>query len=94
MRHTDTRVVTLYTTPGCPDCRALRAWLDQHGVPFEERDLSQPTNMVEAKERFGVRIAPITVVGERHFFGTFDQQLPHLRKALSTGGVDGATHLA
>lgn len=83
-------VVTLYTTPGCPDCKAVRAWLEQHHVPFAERDISQPGVADEAKQRYGVRIAPITVIDEDTFFyGTFDQQRPRLTAALLPPGMLG-----
>ena len=31
------RMVIVYTTPTCPDCRALKAWLSQRGITYEER---------------------------------------------------------
>jgi len=75
--------VILYTSPGCPDCAAVRAWLQQHDVPYTERDVTQPGVADEAKQRYGVRIAPITVIDERTFFyGTADDQIPHLRRVL------------
>ncbi|PTA66455.1 glutaredoxin family protein [Deinococcus arcticus] len=75
--------VILYATPTCPDCHALRRWFDRHGVAFEERDLTNPAVAEEAKARYGVRVAPITVVGEQFFYGTFDQQRPKLEALLS-----------
>lgn len=83
-------VVTLYTSPGCPDCSAVRGWLQKHGLPFTERDVSQPGVADEAKQRYGVRIAPITVVDESTFFyGTFEQQRDRLAQALLPAGTDG-----
>ena len=74
--------LTVYTTPTCPDCRALKDWLKREGVAFEERDLSDPEIMAEAKARTGVRVAPITLVGEKFFYGTFPSQKPRLTVAL------------
>lgn len=71
--------VTLLTTPGCADCHAIRSWLEQHDVPFHERDLSDPDVRAEAKRRYGVRVAPITVVGNEVLYGTADRQIPLLR---------------
>jgi len=62
--------VLLYTTPGCPDCFALKQWLDSQGVSYQERDLSHPGVAEEAKSRYGVRIAPITVIGAQFYSGT------------------------
>ncbi|MBZ9715577.1 glutaredoxin family protein [Deinococcus multiflagellatus] len=75
--------VILYATPTCPDCHALRRWFARHGVAFEERDLTNPAVAEEAKARYGVRVAPITVIGEQFFYGTFDQQRPKLEALLS-----------
>ena len=74
--------VIIYTTPTCPDCWALKAWLAREGIAFEERDLSDPKIMAQAKARTGVRVAPITLVGETVFYGTFPSQKPGLTVAL------------
>ncbi|PWR02365.1 NrdH-redoxin [Meridianimarinicoccus roseus] len=75
--------VTLYTTPTCPDCRQLKAWLDRMGIAYQERDLSDPTVMGEAKARYGVRVAPITVIGDWFAYGTFADQKPRIEEALT-----------
>jgi glutaredoxin len=74
--------VIIYTTPTCPDCWALKAWLEREGIAFEERDLLDPEIMEEAKARTGVRIAPITLAGEKVFYGTFPSQKQGLTAAL------------
>lgn len=77
--------VTLWTTPTCPDCRALKAWLDGDGVPYAERDLTDPGTMDEAKRCFGVRVAPITQIGEWFAYGTFAEQRPKIEAELRRG---------
>ncbi|MCY1246800.1 Glutaredoxin-like protein NrdH [Variovorax boronicumulans] len=74
--------VVIYTTPTCPDCRMLKAWLEREGIAFEERDLTDPEIMAQAKARTGVRVAPITLVGEQVFYGTFPSQKPGLTEVL------------
>ncbi|MFO2462738.1 glutaredoxin family protein [Pseudomonas sp. 15FMM2] len=74
--------VIIYTTPTCPDCRMLKAWLQKERIVFEERDLRDPNVAQEAKARTGVRVAPITLVGEEVFYGTFASQKPGLAVAL------------
>ena len=74
--------VTIYTTPTCPDCRDLKKWLSERGVSYEERDLTDPAVAQQAKARTGVRVAPITFVGEAFFYGTFASQRPHIEAAL------------
>jgi len=75
----------IYTTPSCPDCRTLKAWLSGEGVAFEERDLTSPAIMEEAKSRTGVRVAPITLIGDKVFYGTFGAQKPGIAEALGLG---------
>ncbi len=77
--------VTIYTSPACPDCRTLKEWLTAQGVSFEERDLTDPAIMHEAKARTGIRVAPITIIGDQVFYGTFESQKPKLVEALGLG---------
>lgn len=74
--------IIVYTTPTSPDCHMLKEWLTQNAFPFEERDLTDPKIMMEAKENTGVRVAPITLIGEQIFYGTFASQKPKLMVAL------------
>ena len=75
----------VYSTPTCPDCRALKAWLHEHGIAFTERDLTDPDVVAEAKARTGVRVAPITIAGDVVLYGTFATQRPQLEVLLGLG---------
>ncbi len=33
--------LVIYCTPWCSDCRQARAWLDEHGIPYAEIDISK-----------------------------------------------------
>ena len=35
-----TPIVKVYTTPGCPHCQAVKAFLAERRIPFEEIDVS------------------------------------------------------
>lgn len=74
--------IIVYTAPGCPDCAAVKQLLQQQGLPFEERDVTRPEVAEQAKTRYGVRVAPITVVGDVFFYGTFQHQRLKLEAAL------------
>ncbi|MBG9769757.1 transcriptional regulator Spx [Bacillus vallismortis] len=44
-------MVTLYTSPSCTSCRKARAWLEEHKIPFEERNIfSEPLSIDEIKQ--------------------------------------------
>lgn len=32
-------MVTLYTSPSCTSCRKAKAWLEQHNLPYQERNI-------------------------------------------------------
>lgn len=82
MNQASTPRIIIYSTPACPDCRVLKEWLSQQSIVFEERDLTDPKISAEAKSRTGVRVAPITLIGNEVFYGTFVSQKPGLMKAL------------
>jgi glutaredoxin len=82
-----TNAVTVYSTPTCPDCRTLKAWLSRLGIAYGERDLSDLAVMDEAKRRFGVRVAPITEIGDWFTYGTFDEQKPRIEARLKEVGT-------
>ncbi|MGV3488184.1 MAG: transcriptional regulator SpxA [Tuberibacillus sp.] len=44
-------MVTLYTSPSCTSCRKAKAWLEEHNIPFRERNIfSEPLTIEEIKE--------------------------------------------
>lgn len=81
-----TSTVIAYSTPTCPDCRSLKAWLGRIGVHFNERDLTNQEVMDDAKRRFGVRVAPITIIGKWFAYGGFEDQKPRIEARLREVG--------
>lgn len=76
--------ITLYTTPGCSACAAVKRYLDTKGLSYTEKDVSQNEAWVEEMKRLsGVRIAPVTIIDDKAFYGTFDQQRLQLDTALA-----------
>ncbi|EKN65419.1 transcriptional regulator Spx [Neobacillus bataviensis LMG 21833] len=44
-------MVTLYTSPSCTSCRKAKSWLEEHEIPYNERNIfSEPLSMEEIKE--------------------------------------------
>lgn len=49
-RKEDFLMVTLYVTPSCTSCRKARAWLEEHEIPYEERNIfTEPLSLNEIK---------------------------------------------
>ncbi|GAA0491883.1 transcriptional regulator SpxA [Salinibacillus aidingensis] len=44
-------MVTLFTSPSCTSCRKARTWLEEHDIPFKERNIfSEYLTIDEVKE--------------------------------------------
>ena len=44
-------MVTLFTSPSCTSCRKAKAWLEEHEIPYIERNIfSEPLKIDEIKE--------------------------------------------
>jgi regulatory protein spx len=44
-------MVTLYTSPSCTSCRKAKSWLEEHNIPYEERNIfSESLSIDEIKE--------------------------------------------
>lgn len=82
-----TAAVAVYSAPTCRDCRSLKAWLGRLGIAYAERDLTDQAVMDEAKRRFGVRVAPITEIGDWFAYGTFEDQRPRIEARLREVGA-------
>jgi hypothetical protein len=79
--------VVIYRSSACSDFRTLKAWLTRLGITFEERHLSDPETMAVAKPSSGVCIAPITVIGNQVFQGTFQSQKSRIAEALIPAAI-------
>lgn len=66
--------VIVYSTQTCPYCHAITAWLDQHQIPYDEKDASLMPD---------IDVVPVTIVGDKRIIG-FDQ--PALVAALKASG--------
>ena len=46
-----TKMVTLFTSPSCTSCRKAKAWLEEHEIPYKERNIfTEPLTLEEAKQ--------------------------------------------
>lgn len=44
-------MVNLYTSPSCTSCRKAKAWLEEHGIQYKERNIfSEPLSATEIKQ--------------------------------------------
>ncbi|NMA90021.1 MAG: transcriptional regulator Spx [Amphibacillus sp.] len=40
-------MVTLYTSPSCTSCRKAKAWLEEHDIPYQERNIFSDTLTID-----------------------------------------------
>jgi glutaredoxin len=73
--------VTVYTRSGCETCQALKTYLSERGVSFEEKDIVQDSLAADelATLTQGAATAPVVVIGEKVVVG-FDR--PELSREL------------
>lgn len=65
--------VIVFSTPTCPYCQAAKKYLQQHGVPFEDEDVTR--NIFAAQymvQRTGQQGVPVIQVGNEIVVG-FDR---------------------
>lgn len=73
--------VTVYTRSGCETCQALKTFLSERGIPFEEKDIVQDSIAADelANLTQGAATAPVVLIGEKVVVG-FDR--PELAREL------------
>ncbi|MGO9862684.1 MAG: glutaredoxin family protein [Terriglobales bacterium] len=55
--------ITVYSAPGCPDCRMAKRFLDRHKLPYTEIDIEvTPGAADEVIKRTGKRAIPQLVI--------------------------------
>lgn len=51
LKRSEDHMVTLYTSPSCTSCRKAKSWLEEHEIPYTERNIfSEPLSLEEIKE--------------------------------------------
>jgi len=61
--------ITVYTTPLCVPCEALKRALKARGVPFRTVDLLMDEEAAERLEEQGIRSAPALEIDGRFYTG-------------------------
>ena len=59
----------LYTQSGCVESARVRAWLEQHGIAFVERNVTDDSTAMAELAQQKLFATPLLVVGEQELFG-------------------------
>lgn len=74
--------ITMYSTPTCVFCPAIKQFFKKHDIAFTEIDVSQDeAALEEMKEVSGQLSVPVTVIGDAVIVG-YDKK--KLQKALES----------
>lgn len=66
--------VTIYSTPTCPYCVTLKAYLDKHNIKYGGIDVSRDKEAAERMvEKSGQRGVPVVEIGDEVIVG-FDKE--------------------
>lgn len=71
---------TLFTTPGCVQCHAVKRYFDQHGIAFQEIDVTtSPQAEALVKTDWKYTKAPVVYYNFRHFSGFNPDELATIK---------------
>lgn len=56
--------VIVYTTNDCIECTMVKKVLNEEGIPFETRNISENQEYQKEVEKYGYLGVPVTVVGD------------------------------
>ncbi len=74
--------VKIYSQPTCPDCNRVKAYLDRKGVPYEDINVQKDTKALEEMaKRYGIRVTPVIVIGDRVMVGFNAPKIDKILKA-------------
>lgn len=77
-------MVHLYTSPSCTSCRKAKAWLKEHNIPFEERNiLSNPLTKDEI-----LQVLSLTEEGTKEIISTRSNTFRQLKIDLDDLSLD------
>ena len=57
--------VEIFTTPSCPFCKALRAYLEARGIAYIEHNVNATQETRAAFHASGAQGVPVVMIGER-----------------------------
>jgi regulatory protein spx len=77
-------MVKLYVSPSCTSCRKAKAWLQQHQIPFTERNIfSEPLSKAEL-----MQILRMTENGTEEIISTRSKVFQQLKLNLDDLSID------
>lgn len=70
--------VKLYGTASCPQCQAVKKYLEGKKVDFEYIDVFKDNAGLEYLTQLGIKTLPVTTVGAQYATGFYPQEIDGL----------------
>lgn len=61
--------IILYSQTSCAESARVRAWLQQRGIPYLDRNVSEDRAAAQALVDTGIFATPLLVIGDRSVLG-------------------------
>ncbi|RAZ69670.1 glutaredoxin family protein [Planococcus maitriensis] len=62
--------LVLYTRPTCSDCSDAKAYLAEHGIPYEHKNVEEKPELEEEMKKIsGAKIVPVFAFYKKGLFG-------------------------
>ena len=74
--------VTVYSKNGCPQCGAVKRWLNTKGIAYEEVNVSVDTDRIQEVKDLGFAGLPVTKYGDVAFQGFDIPKLNELKAQI------------
>ncbi|MCI6157780.1 glutaredoxin family protein [Peptoniphilaceae bacterium SGI.137] len=72
--------VTIYTSPTCVHCKAAKAYMDENGISYEEKDVMSDQDARKWMMDRGYRGVPVLQIGEEEIVGFDPKKMQELLK--------------
>ncbi|MDD7433549.1 MAG: glutaredoxin family protein [Peptoniphilaceae bacterium] len=72
--------VTIYTSPTCVHCKAAKAYMDENGISYEEKDVMSDQDARKWMLDRGYRGVPVLQIGEEEIVGFDPKKMQELLK--------------
>ena len=79
--------ITVYTKPSCVQCNATKRALDKAGLAYNEVDLTQDAEDLEAVKSLGYQSAPVVFADGDHWAGFRPDRIKAAAAAVAASAV-------
>ena len=62
-------VITVYSKPNCVQCKMVKKWFTQRGIPFTTIDITDDEDSITQLKEFGFNTVPVTFIDDYSFVG-------------------------